>query len=280
MVQVELSAGTIEYEDTGGDKPALVFIHGLIMDGTLWRHVVDQLRDELRCILPTWPLGGHRIPMNPDADLSLVGVAGLIGEFLGKLDLHDVTLVQNDWGGAQILIGTGDTERVGRVVLTSCEAFDNYPPWPAKIIVASRLVPGGLRAVMAVLDTRLGRRSPVTWGSMSKRPVPTAVMDEWFRPATVDRSIRRDLEKYLGSVPKRARMLEIANRSAQFTKPVLIAWATEDRVMPIAHGRRLAKLFPNARLVEIADSYTLIPEDQPKLLAGAIGDFLGDTRAR
>lgn len=279
MQQVQLSAGTIEYQDTGGSGPVLVFIHGLTMDGSVWRQVVEELRGEYRCILPTWPLGGHRVPMNPDADLTLIGLANLISEFLERLDLRAVTLIQNDWGGAQILIGTGDTERVGRLVLTSCEAFDNYPPLPARMVVASARIPGGLRAVMAVLGTRLGRRGPGAWGWMSKRPVPTAVMDEWFRPATTDRLIRRDMRKYVTSVPKRARLLEIAERAADFDKPVLIAWATEDRMMPIAHGRRLAQLFPDARLAEIADSYTLIPEDQPEQLSKIIGDFLGDTRA-
>ncbi len=100
MNQVEVSAGTIEYEDTGGDGPVLVFIHGLLMDGTGWRHVVGELRGRYRCILPTWPLGSHRKPMHPDADLTLIGMGRLIGgEFLDALDLREVTLVQNDWGG-------------------------------------------------------------------------------------------------------------------------------------------------------------------------------------
>ncbi|MDH6676119.1 pimeloyl-ACP methyl ester carboxylesterase [Rhodococcus sp. LBL1] len=279
MLEVELSAGPIEYEDTGGDGPVLVFIHGLLMDGSAWRHVVDALRDHYRCVVPTWPLGGHRKPMNPDADLSLVGLAMLIGEFLQELDLSDVTLIQNDWGAAQIFIGVGDPERVSRLVLTSCEAFDNYPPRPARTIVAAARIPGGLRAVMAVLGTRLGRRGPAMWGWMSKRPVPKAVMDAWFRPATADRNIRRDLAKYVVSVPRRAELRDIAARSAEFAGPVLIVWATEDRMMPRAHGRLLAELFPDARLVEIDDSYTLLAEDQPEQLTAAIAHFLGTTRA-
>ncbi|NNH70810.1 alpha/beta hydrolase [Nocardia uniformis] len=277
MFEVQLSAGVIEYEDTGGDGPVLVFIHGLIMDGSGWRHVVARLRTEYRCIVPTWPLGGHRKPMNEDGDLSFLGIAGLVGDFLTALDLRNVTLVQNDWGGAQLLLGTRGSDRVGRLVLTSCEAFDNYPPKPARLIVAAAKVPGGLRIVMAVLGTRLGRRGPGTWGWMSKRPVPKEVIDAWFRPATVDRDIRRDLAKYLNTVPSRAELLEIAERNAAFTGPVLIVWATEDKMMPVAHARRLAGLYPDARLVEIEDSYTLLPEDQPERLAETIGEFLAAT---
>ncbi len=73
-----LSAGTIRYQDTGGDGPVLVFLHGLLMDGSLWRHVVAGLSPQYRCVLPTLPLGGHHRPMLPDADLSLAGMARLV----------------------------------------------------------------------------------------------------------------------------------------------------------------------------------------------------------
>ncbi len=275
MPEVELSAGTIEYEDTGGQGRPIVFLHGLTIDSTVWRNVVPKLSPQFRCITPTFPLGSHRKPMKPDADLSLRGLALLIGEFLERLDLRDVTLVQNDWGGAQILIADGDTDRIARLVITSSEAFDNYPPAPAKPIVLAAKVPGGLAAVMQGLRLTAMRRAPGGWGWMSKRPVPKDIMDAWFRPARVDRAIRRDLAKYVTSVPPKAELLAMAQRSESFTKPVLIAWASEDKMFPLEHARRLAALFPDAKLVEIADSYTLIPEDQPAKLAAAISDFLG-----
>jgi pimeloyl-ACP methyl ester carboxylesterase len=275
---VELSAGVIEYEDTGGDGPVLVFLHGLLMDGSVWRHVVDGLRGEYRCVLPTLPLGGHATAMKRDADLTLKGMALLVGEFLERLDLTDVTLLQNDWGGAQILIavgGTGQIGRLGRLVLTSCEAFDNYPPRPVRPLVAAARIPGALALVMQGLRFRALRRAPGGWGWMSKRPVPKPVMDSWFRPATTGRAIRRDLAKYATSVPPRAELLAMAGRGSGFDRPVLVVWAAEDKMMPVEHGRRLAGLFPDAKLVEIEDSYTLLPEDQPKLLTAAIRDFLG-----
>lgn len=128
MAEVELSAGVIEYTDTAGDGPVVVLCHGLLMDGTVWRKVVPELRERYRCILPTLPLGSHRHAMRPGADLSLRGVALLLGEFLDRLDLHDVTLVLNDWGGGQLLLSEGRDARIGRLVLAACEAFDNYPP--------------------------------------------------------------------------------------------------------------------------------------------------------
>jgi len=102
-------------------------------------------------------------------------------------------------------------------------------------------------------------------------------MDEWFAPATSDPAVRRDLVKYLTSGTSKATLLAWSARSAEYTGPVLIAWAREDKVMPLAHGRRLAELSPNARQVEIADSYTLLPHDQPQVLAAAIRTFLEET---
>ncbi|WP_457031776.1 alpha/beta fold hydrolase [Kitasatospora sp. P5_F3] len=275
MPELELSAGTIDYQDTGGNGPVVVLLHGVAMDGSLWRHVVAGLRDDFRCLVPTLPLGGHRRPMHPDADLSILGVARLVAEFLDRLDLHDVTLVLNDWGGAQSLVADGRTSRIGRLVLTSCEALDNYPPGlPGRNLVASARLPGGLALAFNLLRLKPLRRLPMTWGRMTKRPVPPEIMDAWFRPVLSSPAIRRDLRKYVLSTPPRPDLLAWTEALRTFDRPTLIAWATEDRVMPLAHAHRLAELLPQAELVEIPDSYTLIPEDQPTALIAHLRDFL------
>lgn len=126
MPSVELSSGSIDYQDTGGQGPVLVFGHGLPMNETQWRKVVPLLKG-YRCVLPTLPLGGHRRPMKPDADLSQRGLALLLGEFIERLGVDDVTLVLNDWGGGQFLVSEGRAQRIARLVLVACEAFDNFP---------------------------------------------------------------------------------------------------------------------------------------------------------
>jgi pimeloyl-ACP methyl ester carboxylesterase len=277
MLEVELSAGTIEYEDTGGDGPVLVLLHGVAMNGSLWRGVVAELRHDHRCVVPTLPLGAHRRPMKPHADLSILGMAHLVAELLEKLDLNGVTLVGNDWGGAQLLVSEGIDQRVGRLVLTSCEAFDNYPPGvPGRALAQAASVPGGIYLAFQSLRLRPLRRLPMTWGWMSKRPVPHEVMDEWIRPLQSQREVRRDLRKYGRSIPPKKVLLEWSERLRSFERPALVVWAEEDRVMPPEHGRRLAELFPRGRLVEIQDSYTLIPEDQPRELARTIREFVRD----
>jgi pimeloyl-ACP methyl ester carboxylesterase len=282
VAEVELSAGPIEYTDTGGDGPVLVFLHGVTIDSTVWRKVVAALPPGYRVLLPTLPLGAHRKPMHADADLSLPAMANLVGEFLEALDLRDVTLILNDWGGAQLLISAGNDERIGRLVLTSCEAFDNYPPgFPGRMPALAARTPGMLLLTLHALRTRFARRAPGAWGWMSKYPVPKEIMDGWFTPARTNKAVRRDLIKYGTSTPPKRALLDYAEKMRGFDRPVLVAWAAEDKLMPQEHADRLAELFGDARLVRIRDSYTLIPEDQPDALAEAIHAFVtkGTTQA-
>lgn len=279
MPTVATSAGTIEYEDAGSrdpQAPVLVFGHGLFMDGRQWRKVLPLLERDHRCILPTLPLGAHRIAMEPDADLSLNGQARIVAELIERLDLRDVTLVCNDWSGGQVLISQGLTERIGRLVFASCEAFDNYPPGLAgKVAAWTSKIPGATFPVVNGLRIRPLRRLPMTFGWLSKNPVPDAIMDDWLRPAMTRRAIRRDLRKYAGDTKNgRRALIDATVALPSFTRPVLVVWATEDRLMPLEHGRRLASIFPDARLVEIADSYTLISEDQPERLAAELRAFV------
>ncbi|MFF2927383.1 alpha/beta fold hydrolase [Streptomyces celluloflavus] len=275
MAEVDLSAGTVEYQDTGGEGPVVVLLHGVAMDGSLWRNVVAPLRSDFRCVVPTLPLGGHRRPMKPDADLSIAGVARLVAEFLDRLDLRDVTLVMSDWGGAQALVSEGRDERIGRLVITSCEAFDNFPPGaPGNNLFTSAKLPGGINFAFKLLKWKPMRRLPMTWGWMSKRPVPHEVMNGWFEPLWTSKEVRRDLRKYVLGVPSKSELLGWAEKLRDFDRPALVVWAAEDKVMPPEHGRKLAELLPKGQLVEIEDSYTLIPEDQPEQLSAHIRSFL------
>jgi pimeloyl-ACP methyl ester carboxylesterase len=273
MPEVELTAGTIDYEDTGGSGPTVLLLHGLAMDGSLWRNVVPELAPHHRCIVPTLPLGSHRRPMRADADLSFRGHVNLIAELLERLDLRDVTLVQSDMGFAQLLVAERP-ERIARLVLLSCEAFDNYPPGlPGRTLLLASKVPGGLNALVQPLRLRALRRLPMALGRMTKRPIPHEVTDAWFRPLLNQRAARRDLLEYLRSADPNV-MLAASEGVASFDRPALVVWAAEDRVMPPEHGRRLAELLPRGRLVEIPDSYTLIPEDQPRRLGAEIREFV------
>ena len=182
----------------------------------------------------------------------------------------------NDWGGPQLLVGGADDERIARLALCSCEAFDNVPPkGAAQMLPYIARVPGGITAALLPFRFDRLRRLPLTYGPLSRRPVPREVMDRWFGPALAQPEIRRDLRKYvLSAAQGRRDLLAAADALRDFDRPALVAWASEDRLMPREHGRRLAELLPQGTLVEIADSYTLIPEDQPATLAAHLRELL------
>ena len=107
-----------------------MFVHGFLVNGTLWDPVAERLAaDGVRCIVPDWPLGAHRRPADPGAELSPVAVADAVLALLDALDLHDVTLVGSDTGGGLCQLALrGDARRVGGLVLTNCDAFEQFPP--------------------------------------------------------------------------------------------------------------------------------------------------------
>jgi pimeloyl-ACP methyl ester carboxylesterase len=275
VAQVELSAGIVEYEDTGGDGPVVVMVHGLAMDGRLWRKVVAELSRDCRCVLPTLPLGAHRQAMHRDADLSLRGMGRILAEFLERTELTRVTLCFNDWGGAQTMIADGLMNRVDRLVLVSCETQGNYPPGlPGQGAWLSAKLPGGISLMRWTLSQRPLRALPFIFGQMSKRGVPDQLMHEWLEPLK-RAEIRRDLRKYAGDARRGRRDIRTATTAlSSFDQPVLVVWDSEGKMMPNEEGRHLADALPNARLVEMADCYTLIPEDRPVDLAREIKDFL------
>ncbi|HWF31254.1 MAG TPA: alpha/beta hydrolase [Solirubrobacteraceae bacterium] len=278
MPEIELTAGTIDYEDTGGDGPVLVLLGGLVMDGSVWDPLVEELRGEYRCVVPTLPLGAHRKAMRPDADLSLQGFATIVRELLERLELEDVTLVQNDHAAAIVLAGESP-QRIARLVISSCEAFENYPPGlPGKNVRATAFVPGGIYLTMQAMRVRALRRLPIAFGWMAKHPLPAELLDRWLEPLQTQAAVRRDFRKYVTS-GRRRQMVDVCERLRSFTRPALVVWTPEDKVQRPEHGKRFAALLPDARLVEVADSYTLIMRDQPHAFARAIREFVQDTAA-
>jgi pimeloyl-ACP methyl ester carboxylesterase len=205
----------------------------------------------------------------------LRGLGRILTEFMERLDLRDVTLCFNDWCGAQVMIADGGAGRVGRLALVSCEAFENYPPGlPGRLAGLSARVPGGVALMRRTLLSRRLRRLPAFFGYMSKRGVPDEIMRAWLQPLARP-EIRRDYRKYASDTRRGKRdLLAATSALPAFDRPVLVAWATEDRLMPPDHARRLTRIFPNSQLAEIPDSYTLIPEDQPTVLAGHLRRFI------
>lgn len=272
MPEVQLSQGTIRYREVG-EGPVLVFVHGVIVDGGLWGEVVERLRSDYRCIVPDWPLGAHELPLHEDADRTPPGIARLIAEFLEALDLEDVTLVGNDTGGAlcQIVV-TRHPERIGRLVLTPCDAFENFLPpvfrptsWLAKVPRVFTVVSQPLR--FKPIRT-VGLLKP-----LAKKPIADDLQRTWSRRFFADAGVRRDLYGFLANCDSKYTK-QAAKELPQFDKPALIAWNPKNMIFPFKHAQRLADLLPDSRLELIQDARTFVSLDQPDRTASLIREFV------
>ena len=267
---VQLGAGTIRYRDIGSG-PVLLFVHGVFVNGLLWRNIVAPLSKSFRCVVPDLPLGAHSPAMRADADLTPSGVADVLLEFLAALELHDVTLIANDTGGAicQIAIAK-DARRVARVVFTNCDTFENFFAPSVMALVYLPRIPGFMWLMAQATRPRRVRRRFA--GALAKRVPDDSVLASWFDPTLDDANVRRDFGRFLRSVNKRY-TLEAAKTFASFDKPVLVAWGQNDMFFPRSDGERLAKAFPNARIERLADCRAFVPEDQPEKLVALIAEF-------
>ncbi len=269
---VRLRQGTIHYHEEGEGDP-LVFVHGLLVDGRLWRNVTPSLAASYRCIVPDWPLGSHRTALAPGADRSPRGIAHLIADFLESLELQQVTIVGNDTGGAiSQILATERSERLGALVLTNCDCFENFLPPRFKPLQWAAYVPGAYALSARMMRSARARRSQLGYGLLTHRPIPDDLTASWAAQLA-DPAIRADVVATLKAIDKRD-TIRAAERLHEHPVPTLLAWAPEDRVFPLRFAERLQSIIPGARLGQIPDCGAFVPEDQPEKLAEMIASFL------
>lgn len=283
MPTINLSIGPVDYRDLGpgaADAPVAVFVHGFLVNATVWDPVAEQLAaDGVRCILPDWPLGAHRRPVNPDANLSPIAVADAVTGLLDALDVHDAVLVGSDTGGGLCQLALrGDTHRVRGLVLTNCDAFEQFPPRffvPLFILARSRLAVWTLAQ-----QTRLRavRHSPLGFGPLLNRPRPASLTRGWIQPLLDSAAIRRDVTRFARGM-RRTELVDAATWLGQFEGPVRLVWGTRDKHFTIELGQRLAAAFRQAQLEEIADATTFVSIDRPEAVVSAVRDVLARSRA-
>lgn len=276
MPTIDLPGGAITYRVAGPEQsaaPPVVFVHAFLVNGAVWSDVADRLAERgVRSYAPDWPLGAHRTPMDPGADQSPRGVARRILAFVEALDLDDVMLVGNDTGGAlvQFLLDT-DASRVGRVVLTNCDAFDTFPPFPFNVIF--RLLKGQRRMRFNLLPmrSRTFRHSPLGFGLLAGK-LDADLTRSWIEPALTEPGIRDDAVAFLRAVDPRE-LLDVSTRLKNYRGPVRIVWGTADRAFTPDLGRRLQRAFHDAEFVEVPGARTLLQLDAPQALVEQIADF-------
>lgn len=270
--EVDLPEGRIRYHERG-EGPPIVFVHGIIANADVWRHVVSPLAGHYRCITPDWPLGGHTLPMHQGTDFSLFGLADLVDRTLAALDLDGVTLVGNDTGGAICqAVAARHPDRLASLVLTPSDAFDNFLPLPIKHLQLFGRTPAGLRVLAESLRFRPIQRLPIAFGLLTRRPIPADIMASYTGPLRAHSGTRRDLARLVRAISTHYTE-EAATGLPDFHRPTLLAWARQN-FFPVAHAQRLAGLLPAAELAMIEDSGPFVGEDAPRVLAALIEDFL------
>jgi pimeloyl-ACP methyl ester carboxylesterase len=269
MPEIQVSQGKVHFRDEGSGPP-IVLIHGLLVNGRVWERLVPMLSERMRVIVPDLPLGSHPRPMNADADLSAPGLGDLIAELLERLELEDVTIVGSDTGGALTQIAVAaHPERIARLVLVNCDAFEHFPP-PAFDAVFKLIarVPGAVKGLELGARSRFVRTRAMGLMPLTVEPVPDEMLRDWLAPLK-NAGVRRDLVKVARGVSSE-HTLAAAERLRSFTGPALIAWGTRDKFFPLADAERLKELFGDARLELIDDARAFVQLDTPKRLADLI----------
>jgi pimeloyl-ACP methyl ester carboxylesterase len=270
---LDLPSGRIAYYDVGSG-PALVFAHGLLVNANLWRKVVQRLSSDFRCIVLDLPLGAHLLPLPGSADNTPPAVAARIADAIDALGLEDVTLVGNDSGGAlsQIVVTTRP-DRIGRLVLTSCDYRDNFPPKLFAYLKIIAKLPALIWLFAQPLRFRSQRRTPIAYGWLTKRRIDREADDSYVLPIIANKAVRHDARKFILGADKKI-LRDAADRLRDFHKPALIAWSADDRAFPVSDAHGLANDLPNARLELVEDAYTFSMEDNPDRLSELIAAFV------
>ena len=273
MTTIELPHGSVAYRAAGpadSASPPVVFVHAFLVDGSVWSGVADLLAERgIRSYAPDWPLGAHRTPLRRDVDQSPRGIARQILAFLEALDLHDVTLVGNDTGGAlcQFLLDT-DSSRIGRLVLTNCDAFDTFPPFPFSVIFRLLGGTGRMWFNLQPMRARAFRHSPLGLGLLANRLDPAQTRG-WVEPCLTNKEVREDAVRFLRAADPQD-LLDVSTRLHRFEGPTRIVWGMADRAFRPSLGRRLQEAFTDAEFVEAPGAKTFVQLDAPELLADEI----------
>lgn len=269
--QADTHLGTIEYQDIGSG-PVIVFIHLVLADASHWDKMPPLLSDRYRCVIPTLPMGAHRLPATASADLSVPGLARAVSDLLDHLDVDDVTLVGNDSGGAiSQVVAMNHPDRLGRVVLTNCDMYDDFPPKLFRYFRLLPYIPGGMTIMARALKIPLLWGLPFTFGRLTNE-VDGAKIRRWADALLADRRVRRDGRKVIKAfTPAITNEAAAALRSTDL--PFLVAWGADDRAFKPALAERFCADVPTAELVLIDDCQTLVCWDQPQRLAELISEF-------
>jgi len=260
---VQTASGRINYMEQG-KGPVALFVHGVLLNGYLWRHQLADLSDIRRCIAVDLLAHGDT-EIAPDQDVSVTANAKMLMGFLDALNIDQVDLVGNDSGGGIVQIfAVLYPARVRSLTLTDCDAHDNWPPEAFKPFLAMA-AGGGLRGTLdAMLSDKGVYRSPQALGPAYEHPeqVSDESIERYLRPFVKTEQRTRDLERFLAAFDnKHTRAIETGLKALK--APTLIVWGTDDVYFDVKWSRWLADNIPGTRSrIEFKDARIFFPEER------------------
>jgi pimeloyl-ACP methyl ester carboxylesterase len=254
-----------------------VFFAGALANRDLWRDVVTRLEDRYRCITIDLPLGAHSWPLSPGADRSAISLARLLLDCLELLDVEDATVVANDTAGGLLLLslasGHPALRRVGGLVLTNCDNYDQFPPDALKkgAAVCRRFPQVAREAFRLEVRSAIGRRRVIA--TVLAGGLDPERDESFFGPGRRDPRVVDDMVAAMAGCRPEL-LVDAAEAIPRFDRPVLLIWGESDDFFPMAHAHRLAAAFDHATLVSVPGAKTWVPIENPAAVADGIAGFV------
>jgi pimeloyl-ACP methyl ester carboxylesterase len=258
-------SGRIAYLEQG-DGPVALFVHGVLLNGHLWRHQLENLSDIRRCIAVDLLAHGDT-EIADSQDVSVTANANMLREFLDALKIDQVDLVGNDSGGgvAQIFAAL-HPECVRSLTLTNCDTHDNWPPDAFKPFLAMAAA-GGLGGTLnAMLSDKNVYRSQQALGPAYEHPdqVSDETIDRYLRPLVRDERRTENLRRFLARFDNQ-HTLAIEAKLKTLKSPTLIVWGTDDIYFDVKWAYWLSENIPGTRRrIEFEGARIFFPEERWK----------------
>ena len=275
---IQTPSGRISYVEQG-TGPVALFVHGVLLNGYLWRHQLEELSD-IRRVIAVDRLAHGDTDIAADQDVSVTANAKMLAEFLDALNIDQVDLVGNDSGGgiSQIFAALYP-ERIRSLTLTNCDTHDNWPPDAFKPFVAM-VAAGGLRGTLdAMLSNKAIYRSPEALGPAYERPeeVTDETIETYLRPFVINAQRTRDLERFVLAFDNK-HTVTIEPKLKTLKAPTLIVWGTDDVYFDLKWSHWLSETIPGTvRRVEFEGARIFFPEERPQDFNRELRDFWQNT---
>jgi haloalkane dehalogenase len=262
-------AGSLVHYLDEGTGPTLLLLHGNPTWSFLYRDIVTGLRDRYRCIAVDYP-GFGLSSAAPGYGYTPAEHADVLEQLVLRLDLTDVTMMVQDWGGPiGFAVATRHAERFAAFVIGNTWA------WPKSDLgtqLFSRLLGGPIGRRLIVNRNLFVER--ILPGGVRRLTLPDAVMNAYRGPFPTPASRRPTAVFPRQILESRPFLADIERRLPQLgERPALIVWPTRDVAFRDRERRRWEELFPDHRTVSLEGAGHYIQEDAADQIVTAIRDW-------